>query len=93
MPHKLRAQQRSSTDAHNECGKQQQYDAAFIATQNIFGIRWKLGKEQRTMQPEPRDAENGRKGGTVFAGKGQVAPGLGQRACGSGVNSALAIQR
>jgi hypothetical protein len=47
--------------------------------QHELAVGRELGQEQRAVQPEPRDAEDGQEDGAVLAGEGDVAPGFGQR--------------
>jgi hypothetical protein len=62
------AEQRTEADADRENGEQQRH-RRFAAAQHILGIGRELGEEQRAVQPEPRNAENGQKHRAVLRAK------------------------
>ena len=72
------AQHRTDPDADREGSQQERY-RRFAAPQHELAVGRELGQEQRAVQPEPRDAEDGQEDGAVLAGEGDVAPGFGQR--------------
>ena len=72
------AEQRPGADADGE-GSQQQGDRRLAAAQHILAVGRYLGEEQRAVEPEPGDAEDGQEDGAVLAREADVAPGFGQR--------------
>ena len=72
------AKQRAQPDPHRKDRQQQGY-SRLRAAQDKTRVRRKLGEKERTEEPEPRNAENGKKYRAILAGKIDVVPGFGNR--------------
>jgi hypothetical protein len=62
------AEQRTEADTDREGGEQQRH-RRLAAAEHVLGVGRELGEEQRAVQPEPRDAENGQEDRAVLRAK------------------------